>query len=363
MSTLREQAESLHGQVESHLPEDSKEEYGVDELEAMLDEYVNEYLVPPEAAFESVRGNVLKEAGVDMSTFYATQNAGDSGSVDEPLSVADCDRDGAWVTVRARVVELWEPRNESIQQVGLLGDESGTIKFVAWKKSNPRHLSEGTTYTFENVAVEEYQGRFSVKINSRTEISEHTTDSDEAVSGVGPNSTSYQGVLVAIQNQSGLIRRCPASECTRVLTNGRCEEHGEVEGEYDLRIKAVLDDGRTVQHAVFDPGMTEAVSGINLQTAKETAAEELDIGIVEEQLKDLLIGRAFHVEGPVLGQNLVVNEVSETTKKAFPGGREKAIMQILTQFDYDGPGLEAASAEDLLHGYGSMNGGAVTGGN
>ena len=60
----------------------------------------------------------------------------DQGTTDEPLPLAECPTDGAWVTVRAKIVELWEPREDSIHQVGPIGGESGRLKFVAWAKSN-----------------------------------------------------------------------------------------------------------------------------------------------------------------------------------------------------------------------------------
>jgi len=55
---------------------------------------------------------------------------------------------------------------------------------------------------------------------------------------------------VDVQSGSGLIKRCP--ECNRALVKGACGEHGKVEGVYDLRIKAVLDDGEKVQDILMN---------------------------------------------------------------------------------------------------------------
>jgi hypothetical protein len=70
------------------------------------------------------------------------------------------------------VVELWEPRADAVAQVGLLGDETGTIKFTKWSKSDLPELEEGKSYALRNVVTDEYQGRFSVKLNRTTTIEE-----------------------------------------------------------------------------------------------------------------------------------------------------------------------------------------------
>jgi replication factor A1 len=349
MSSLREDAQSLHKQLAPYLPEDCADSYDVDALEALLDSYVNTYRVPRNQAFGSVRNHVLKEAGIDVDDFWGSQRGGDRGTIDDPLPLAECTTDNEWVTVRAQVVELWKPKDESIHQVGLIGDESGRLKFVSWAKSDPPDLEEGTTYTFENVVVEEYEGLYSVKINSRSKITEHASGSVEAITEVGTKTTTHEGFFVAIQDQSGLIKRCSASDCTRVLTSGTCAEHGSVEGEFDLRIKGVIDDGRTVRECLFTRDLAEKVTGVTLEDAKQMASDSLDFTVVSEHFHDLLIGRRFTVEGPLLGRYLLVEEVEETPESPFLEGYQEAVVNLLAEHNYDGPGLVADSIEDLPH--------------
>jgi len=357
MSTLREDAQSLYEQLAPHLPDDCADEYDVDALETLFDSYVNTYRVPRNQAFGSVRGRVLKEAGIDTDAFWAAQRDGERGTTDDPLPLAECTTDNEWVTIRAKVVELWEPKHESIHQVGLIGDESGRLKFTAWAKSDPPDIEEDTTYTFKDVVVEEYEGSYSVKINSRSEIIEHAHDSEEAVTDVGTMTTTHDGFFVAIQGQSGLIKRCSASDCTRVVTGGECSEHGAVDGEFDLRIKAVIDDGRTAQDCLFTRGVTEEVTGIDLEEAKKMAADTLDFTVVSDRFTDLLIGRRFTVESPLLGRYLLVEEVEETPERAFSDGYQEAVVELLAEHRYDGPGLTAASIEDLPRSYDAHAGG------
>lgn len=75
-----------------------------------------------------------------------------------------------WLNVEAQVAELWEPRSDSIAQVGLLADSSGKTKFIVWEASDAPELEEGEAYEFTNVVSEEYDGRYSVQVNSQTSV-------------------------------------------------------------------------------------------------------------------------------------------------------------------------------------------------
>lgn len=67
----------------------------------------------------------------------------------------------------------------------------------------------------------------------------------------------------------------------RVLQDGRCSEYGEREGEFDLRIEGVLDDGDTVQKVLFNREATEELTGIILADAKERVMDALDTSVSE----------------------------------------------------------------------------------
>jgi ssDNA-binding replication factor A large subunit len=158
------------------------------------------------------------------------------------------------------------PGARKIAQVGLLGDESGRLKFVKWASADLPELEEGEAYRFESVVTDEYLGRFSVSCNSATAIS---LSGDVVAASDG--SVVVVGSIVDIQVGSGLIKRCGADDCTRVLRNGRCAEHGQRDGKFDLRIKAILDDGERSVSALFDAAATEAVTGISLGDATDMA--------------------------------------------------------------------------------------------
>jgi len=293
---LRTHAEEIHDQFSDQLDIDE------DDVFERLDTLVNEYKVPASEARRSVVNTYLDDAGMDRDQL------GGGGGGNEQVDVADVDAPEEWVDVRATVVELWEPRADAVAQVGLLGDESGTIKFTKWSKSDLPELAEGTSYELRNVVTDEYQGRFSVKLNRTTTIDEL----DETIA-VGSDSVEVEGALVDIQSGSGLIKRCPDDDCTRVLQNGRCSEHGEVEGEFDLRIKGVLDDGEDVTEVIFDEEATETLTGITLAEAKEMAMDALDTTVVADEMRADILGRYYRVTGPTFGRYVLADDQERLT--------------------------------------------------
>ncbi|TKX70461.1 replication factor A [Halorubrum sp. SP9] len=292
MSELRQEAEAIAEQFSDHTDVDP------DDVEERLATLVDEYRVPLDEASRSVTNSYLEDAGMERDEL------GRGGS--EEVLVNDIDEDEQWVDLRVKLVDLWEPRSDSISQVGLLGDESGTIKFVAFETSDLPELTEGQAYELSNVVTDEYEGSYSVKLNRTTGI----TEIDEAIE-VGDNADTVEGALVDIQSGSGLIKRCPEDDCTRVLQNGRCSEHGQVEGEFDLRIKGVLDDGETVTEVIFDREATEDLTGMTLEEAKDMAMDALDTTVVAEEMGEDVLGRYYRVTGPTFGRYVLVDEMED----------------------------------------------------
>ncbi|TKX79046.1 replication factor A [Halorubrum sp. SD626R] len=295
MSELRQEAEAIAEQFSDHL------DVAPDDVEERLETLVDEYRVPLDEASRSVTNGYLEDAGMERDEL----GRGSSESV----LVNEIDEDEQWVDVRVKLVDLWEPRSDSISQVGLLGDESGTIKFVAFETSDLPELEEDACYELSNVVTDEYEGSYSVKLNRTTQI----TEIDEAIE-VGDNADTVEGALVDIQSGSGLIKRCPEDDCTRVLQNGRCSEHGQVDGEFDLRIKGVLDDGETVTEVIFDREATEDLTGMTLEEAKDMAMDALDTTVVAEEMADDVLGRYYRVTGPTFRRYVLVDEMEEPGK-------------------------------------------------
>lgn len=299
MTDLHDQAEAIHEQLTDHL------DVTVEEITDQLATLVDEYQVPTEEARRSVLNSYLDEADLDRDAVGTTTST--------QVSIGDIHEPDQWIDITAKVVELWDPRSDAIDQVGLLGDESGTIKFTKWAKSELPALAEGNVYRLGNVVTDEYQGRYSVKLNRTTTIEELDDDIE-----VGDDDVEIEAAFIDIQSGSGLIKRCPEPDCTRVLQNGRCSEHGEVDGEFDLRIKGVFDDGEDVYEVLFDKDATESLTGISLSEAKEQAMDALDTSVVADEIRAKTLGRYYRVTGPSFDRYVLAEDVEEIQDPADP---------------------------------------------
>lgn len=253
------------------------DEYSVEEIAGKLAKMHEEYRVPLEEAVTSVRDNL-----------------GVWGN-DEVTDLENVEGDENWYNLEVKVVDLWEPRSDAMAQVGLIGDETDTRKFVWFDGTDGiPTLEEGECYSLDTVVSDEYEDSTSVKLTTPTEV-EHHPDMEIEVPESG---TTHTGTVVNIESGSGLIKRCPEEDCTRVLNNGRCSEHGEVDGEFDMRIKATVDDGLDTPTVVFDKEATEELTGISLSDAEEMAKDALDTSVVAQEMEDELLAEQVTVTGP-----------------------------------------------------------------
>lgn len=220
------------------------------------------------------------------------------------MKVIEINEPGQWVDLRVKVAQLWEPNSDFISQSGLIGDETGSIKFVKWAKADLPNLEEGKSYLLRNLVTDEFQGRFSVKLNRTSQIEPLDVDVE-----IGSQAVEFSGALVDVQKGSGLIKRCPL--CKRSLAKGVCTEHGKVDGTYDLRIKAVLDDGRRVQDVLINRETTERLVGLTLDDARMMAMEALDHEVVRSLIESKLVGRYFTITGPRVDRYLLVETINE----------------------------------------------------
>lgn len=224
----------------------------------------------------------------------------------EHLKVVEINEPGRWVDLTVKVTQLWETNSDAISQSGLIGDDTGSIKFVKWTKADLPNLEEGKSYHLKNVVTDEFQGRFSVKLNRTSKIEPLDIDIE-----VGSQAVEFTGALVDVQKGSGLIKRCPV--CKRSLAKGICSEHGKVEGTYDLRIKAVIDDGRRVQDVLINRETTERLIGLTLDEARQMAMEALDHEVVRSLIEGRLVGRYFSITGPRVDRYILVEAINEAS--------------------------------------------------
>ena len=255
---------------------------------------VDEFKVPESEAVRTIMNYLAKEYGISREELFERES---------PLvKIAEITKPNQWVSVKAKVVQLWDPTSPNVSQVGLIGDETGIIKFVIWAKAGMPEVEEGKSYLFKNVVTDSFQGRMQINVTRTSRISEI----DEDVK-ILPREVEVIGALITFQQNSGLIRRCEI--CNRVLSKGICPIHGKVKGYDDLRIKGVLDDGENVYEIILNEENIKNLTGIGLKEAIKIAQENLDRNAVLNELRSKLLGRYFKVKGIRGGRYLIVREI------------------------------------------------------
>ena len=119
------------------------------------------------------------------------------------------------------------------------------------------------------------------------------------------NKFALRGKITQIYDGSGLIQRCP--KCNRWIIDDFCMVHSDVEGIWDLRIKARFDDGKVRCTLIFKKDITEKSVGITLEEAKK-----LGEAATLARIKEALVNRDFKVAGIELsGGYFLVKDISE----------------------------------------------------
>jgi len=206
---------------------------------------------------------------------------------------------------------------------GVVADETARLPLTDWAPHVD--VEERTSVRLEDVYVREYRGvpqvnvtEFSTVQRLDREIAAPATAPrlgiGEAVDSGGLFDVELVGNVIEVRDGSGLIERCP--ECGRVVQNGQCRAHGDVEGEDDLRVKAILDDGTGTVTAILDTDLTAAVYGGGVEDAKRAARDAMDKEVVADEIRDRVVGREFRVRGSLsvdeYGANLDADEFTES---------------------------------------------------
>ncbi|PSQ03180.1 replication factor A [Halobacteriales archaeon QS_4_69_31] len=227
---------------------------------------------------------------------------GDTGLVDlEPgdrgvtveVTVTECER---------KTIDGRDGETEILS--GVLADETARLPFTDWDP-HPE-IETGASVRVENAFVREFRGAPSVNVSEFSTVErledpvEATDDAPrlgvrEAIASGGLFDVELGGSVIAVRDGSGLVERCP--ECGRVVQNGQCRSHGQVDGVDDLRVKAILDDGTGTVTVIMDADLTEEIYGGGVEAAKEHAREEMDQEAVADAIRERLVGREFRVRG------------------------------------------------------------------
>jgi replication factor A1 len=235
------------------------------------------------------------------------------------------------LTVEIRKIETQE--GPKTVYSGMIADETGRVRFDAWKDFE---LVKDEVVRIQGAYIRSWKGIPQVNIGERAVVDRAPSHFPNDLDLSQPNPRNIgdlekvggafdamvQGVLVDIKKGSGLIQRCP--QCNRLVQNKLCRLHGKVDGQYDLRIKAVIDDGAGAITAVLNKDITEALVGITLEQAIKEARDSMDPEVVKEKIEERLLAKSLEVRGNVISDDYGLMMIVSEAKVLVPEIRGEA---------------------------------------
>jgi replication factor A1 len=132
----------------------------------------------------------------------------------------------------------------------------------------------------------------------------------DLTSGASRVGISTSGHIISIREDSGIISRC--SECRRVLRDGECATHGSQDGDSDVRMRLVLDDGTSTISLIVNKAASESLIGMDQQSITSDISKNGTMAFVQN-LRERLLGRQLKASGRTIvdeqGAMLLSDEV------------------------------------------------------
>ena len=239
------------------------------------------------------------------------------GSKSTIMSLRDGMRD---VEIELQVVD-WSVRSFTTKdgetrevRSGEVQDPSGRCRLTSWGKVD---LQPGSFIRVTGARVQAWQGSPDLVMDDPDQIeilekapfgpidsSNHWVeeDLDALTSGGSRRGVSTTGRIVSVRSDCGIILRCTKEGRRRVLRDGMCGEHGEVEGSEDLRLMMVIDSGVSNASLLVSREPAESVIGKSFQNI----AEQIRSGgrdAFAATLKERFLGRRVTVNGRAINDD------------------------------------------------------------
>ncbi len=221
---------------------------------------------------------------------------------------------------------------------GLMADETGKVQYTAWDDFG---LSEGDAVRVKRAYVKSWKGAPQLTFGESSQVDILDEDELPSAEELDRNSTMtiselakrggavdvhVDAVMIDVKTSSGLIFRCP--ECSRVLQKGACRVHGKVDGDADLRIKGILDDGTGALTVIMNREVTEGLLGYDLDDAMEKARDKMNQHVIREELEEKLIAQPLTVLGDVTSDDYGLMMNADRVDHKMDDTREKAAEMV-----------------------------------
>jgi len=230
-------------------------------------------------------------------------------------------------------IHEWEKRTftrdgvEKYLWSGKIADNTGQCRMSAWQDLPISEDDLPVCVKLSGVRVRAWQGIPDITVDRADQVEvladtpweekvdlsnqEIEISVSELARGSGRIGVKTQGVFVSIRDDSGVIMRCP--ECRRTLKDGVCSIHGAVEGNQDIRLRFVIDDGAGNVSVILNSECTQMLLGMNEKGIQARVEEMGDDGFVSD-LRRQFFAKMLSVSGRFLkdenGSMFIADKVS-----------------------------------------------------
>jgi len=211
---------------------------------------------------------------------------------------------------------------------GIMEDETARIRFTAWKDFE---LKEGDAIRIKGAYVRSWRGSPQIifdenaeveKIDEKIEYTPYVIPLYKVVERGGGLDLLIEGVILEVRRDSGIIFRCP--HCNRRIKEGVCDEHGQVDGVPDLRIRALVDDGTGAVDVIFNRELTEKLLEKSMDEYLKMAEDAMDYGIVYADIVDKLLMHPVRVYGDSIQSDFIISIIAKDGEKIKPDVKKEA---------------------------------------
>ncbi|UCH88543.1 MAG: hypothetical protein JSV49_09830 [Thermoplasmata archaeon] len=195
---------------------------------------------------------------------------------------------------------------------GVLADKTGSLRFTAWKDFE---LQTDMVIEIQNASVKVWRNFLEMNLNNSTVVIVHTKVNlpslnelpiEERVTIGALYEREYitnpefilEGTLIELKSGSGVIKRC--TKCSRTVQSDECVIHGKVDPKYDLRIKAILDDGTGAVTILIGKELTEKLLNLPLKECIEFISKNDNLNRANELLLSPVMAQDVQVKGQIM---------------------------------------------------------------
>lgn len=227
--------------------------------------------------------------------------------------------------ILAKAKNVYDPREFDTEKARgkvqniLLADETGSIQLTLWNEEIDKYdIEEGDVLKIRGFVKEDKTGQMQMNVGNYgiiEKVDENIVTEKksgvskrEKISDLKTNQVSeIRAAIVQVFESKPFFEVC--EKCGSSLKQGKCSEHGNVNGKKKMVINAALDDGSANIRAVFFAENAEKITGLKTEEAENMSNKEIYDSI--KLVKDFILKGKCRLNNFFERNEFVINSLEE----------------------------------------------------